>query len=169
MFASKVFRVYRNTDVLGCELGGVLKNIVAIAAGMAEGLGVGDNTRAMVLSRGLAEMIRLGVAMGAQPRTFSGLTGMGDLIATCMSPASRNRRVGEAIARGLSLEEAVAELGQVAEGVKTAPTVMELAREYGVEMPIAAEVEAVVAGRRTPTEAYRGLRKRAPGDEEDLV
>jgi len=169
LFASKVFRVYRNTDVLGCELGGVLKNIVAIAAGMAEGLGVGDNTRAMVLSRGLAEIIRLGVAMGAQPRTFSGLTGMGDLIATCMSPASRNRRVGEAIARGLSLEEAVAELGQVAEGVKTAPTVMELAREYGVEMPIAAEVEAVVAGRRTPTEAYRGLRKRAPGDEEDLV
>ncbi|MDV2478141.1 NAD(P)H-dependent glycerol-3-phosphate dehydrogenase [Rhodococcus zopfii] len=169
LFASKVFRVYRNTDVLGCELGGVLKNIVAIAAGMAEGLGVGDNTRAMVLSRGLAEMIRLGVAMGAQPRTFSGLTGMGDLIATCMSPASRNRRVGEAIARGLSVEEAVAELGQVAEGVKTAPTVMELAREYGVEMPIAAEVEAVVAGRRTPTEAYRGLRRRAPGDEEDLV
>ncbi|WP_068160932.1 NAD(P)H-dependent glycerol-3-phosphate dehydrogenase [Rhodococcus phenolicus] len=169
LFASKVFRVYRNTDVLGCELGGVLKNIVAIAAGMAEGLGVGDNTRAMVLSRGLAEMIRLGVAMGAQPRTFSGLTGMGDLIATCMSPASRNRRVGEAIARGLTVEEAVAELGQVAEGVKTAPTVMELAREHGVEMPIAAEVEAVVAGRHTPTEAYRGLRRRAPGDEEDLV
>lgn len=169
LFASKVFRVYRNTDVLGCELGGVLKNIIAIAAGMAEGLGVGDNTRAMVLSRGLAEMIRLGVAMGAHPRTFSGLTGMGDLIATCMSPASRNRRVGEAIARGLSIEEAVAELGQVAEGVKTAPTVMELARQHGVEMPIAAEVEAVVAGRRTPTEAYRGLRRRAPGDEEDLV
>lgn len=169
LFASKVFRVYRNTDVLGCELGGVLKNIIAIAAGMAEGLGVGDNTRAMVLSRGLAEMIRLGVAMGANPRTFSGLTGMGDLIATCMSPASRNRRVGEAIARGLTVEEAVAELGQVAEGVKTAPTVMELAREFDVEMPIAAEVEAVVAGRRTPTEAYRGLRRRAPGDEEDLV
>ncbi|MFZ2526437.1 MAG: NAD(P)H-dependent glycerol-3-phosphate dehydrogenase [Rhodococcus sp. (in: high G+C Gram-positive bacteria)] len=169
LFASKVFRVYRNTDVLGCELGGVLKNIVAIAAGMAEGLGVGDNTRAMVLARGLAEMIRLGEAMGANPRTFSGLTGMGDLIATCMSPASRNRRVGEAIARGLTVEEAVAELGQVAEGVKTAPTVMELAREYEVEMPIAAEVEAVVAGRRTPTDAYRGLRRRAPGDEEDLV
>ncbi|MEE2034533.1 NAD(P)H-dependent glycerol-3-phosphate dehydrogenase [Rhodococcus chondri] len=169
LFASKVFRVYRNTDVLGCELGGVLKNIIAIAAGMAEGLRVGDNTRAMVLSRGLAEMTRLGEAMGANARTFAGLTGMGDLIATCTSPASRNRRVGEALARGLSVDEAVAELGQVAEGVKTAPTVMELAREYGVEMPIAAEVEAVVAGRRTPAEAYRGLRRVTPGDEEDLV
>lgn len=169
LFASKVFRVYRNTDVLGCELGGILKNIVAIAAGMAEGLRVGDNTRAMVLSRGLAEMTRLGEAMGANARTFAGLTGMGDLIATCTSPASRNRRVGEALARGLSIDEAVAELGQVAEGVKTAPTVMELARQYGIEMPIAAEVEAVVAGRRTPAEAYRGLRRITPGDEEDLV
>lgn len=162
LFASKVFRVYRNTDVLGCELGGVLKNIVAIASGMADGLGVGDNTRAMVLARGLAEMTRMGEAMGANPRTFAGLTGVGDLIATCMSPASRNRRVGEAIARGLTVEQAVEKLGQVAEGVKTAPTVMELARDYNVEMPIAAEVEAVVAGRRTPEEAYRGLRKVAP-------
>lgn len=169
LFASKVFRVYRNTDVLGCELGGVLKNIVAIASGMADGLGVGDNTRAMVLARGLAEMTRLGETMGANPRTFAGLTGVGDLIATCMSPASRNRRVGEAIARGLTVEQAVEKLGQVAEGVKTAPTVMELARDYGVEMPIAAEVEAVVAGRRTPAEAYRGLRKVQPGDEEEVA
>lgn len=169
LFASKVFRVYRNTDVLGCELGGVLKNIIAIAAGMAEGLNVGDNTRAMVLSRGLAEITRLGEAMGADPRTFAGLTGMGDLIATCMSPASRNRRVGEALARGMTLDEAVESLGQVAEGVKTAPTVMELAREHDVEMPIAAEVEAVVAGRRTPAEAYRGLRHVTPGNEQDIV
>ena len=107
--------------------------------------------------------------MGAHPRTFAGLTGMGDLIATCTSPASRNRRLGEALARGLSVDEAVAELGQVAEGVKTAPTVMELAREVGVEMPIAAEVAAVVGGRRSPADAYRGLRRVTPGDEEDVV
>ncbi|MGW0041453.1 NAD(P)H-dependent glycerol-3-phosphate dehydrogenase [Rhodococcus sp. NPDC003348] len=169
LFASPVFRVYRNTDVLGCELGGILKNIVAIAAGMADGLGVGDNTRAMVLARGLAEMIRLGEAMGAHPRTFAGLTGVGDLIATCISPSSRNRRVGEYLAKGLTTEQAVAELGQVAEGVKTAPTVMELARDHDVEMPIAAEVEAVIAGRRTPEEAYRGLRQVAAGDEDDLA
>src|SRR5699024_4718462 len=106
LFAAPRFRVYRNTDVLGCELGGVLKNIVAIAAGMAEGLRVGDNTRAMVLARGLAEMTRLGEAMGADPRTFMGLTGMGDLIATCMSPASRNRRIGEALARGRTVAQA---------------------------------------------------------------
>lgn len=168
LFASKVFRVYRNTDVLGCELGGVLKNIVAIAAGMAEGLGVGDNTRAMVLTRGLAEMTRLGEAMGATAYVRGPDRNRG-LIATCTSPASRNRRVGEALARGLTLEETLAELGQVAEGVKTAPTVMELAREYDVEMPIAAEVEAVVAGRRSPAEAYRGLRKVAAGHEQDIV
>ncbi|MDV7352974.1 NAD(P)H-dependent glycerol-3-phosphate dehydrogenase [Rhodococcus oxybenzonivorans] len=169
LFASPVFRVYRNTDVLGCELGGVLKNIVAIASGMADGLDVGDNTRAMVLARGLAEMTRLGEAMGANPRTFAGLTGVGDLIATCMSPSSRNRRVGEALARGLTVEEAVAQLGQVAEGVKTAPTVMELARDHGVDMPIAAEVEAVVAGRQTAEGAYRGLRKVAAGSEHEVA
>jgi len=140
-----------------------------IADGMAEGLSVGDNTRAMVLSRGLAEMTRLGEAMGADPRTFAGLTGMGDLIATCTSPSSRNRRVDEALARGLSIDEAVEALGQVAEGVKTAPTVMELAREYGVEMPIAAEVAAVVTGKSTPRDAYRGLLQVPPGDEKDIV
>lgn len=169
LFASPVFRVYRNTDVLGCELGGILKNIIAIAAGMADGLGVGDNTRAMVLARGLAEMTRLGEAMGANPRTFAGLTGVGDLIATCISPSSRNRRVGQYLAEGRTIAEAVAELGQVAEGVKTAPTVMELARDHGVEMPIAAEVEAVVAGRRSPAEAYRGLRRVTPGGEDGLA
>lgn len=165
LFSGPRFRVYRNTDVLGCELGGVLKNIIAIAAGMAEGLRVGDNTRAMVLSRGLAEMTRLGEAMGADPRTFAGLTGMGDLIATCMSPASRNRRVGEALATGLTIDQAVERLGQVAEGVKTAPTVMELARQFEVEMPIASEVEAVVSGRRTPSSAYAGLQRVEPQSE----
>ncbi|HEY7010370.1 MAG TPA: NAD(P)H-dependent glycerol-3-phosphate dehydrogenase [Jatrophihabitantaceae bacterium] len=162
LFASDLFRVYTNHDVLGCELGGILKNVIAIAAGMAEGLSVGDNTRAMVLTRGLAEMTRLGVAMGADPRTFAGLTGIGDLMATSMSPRSRNRRVGEMLARGLGVKEAVAALGQVAEGVKTAPTVMALAREYGVEMPISTEVAAVIAGRHSPEDAYAGLRRALP-------
>lgn len=169
LFASKLFRVYRNNDVLGCELGGVLKNIIAIAAGMAEGLGVGDNTRAMVLSRGLAEMTRMGEALGASPRTFAGLTGVGDLIATCMSPVSRNRRLGELLASGVSTQAAVEKIGQVAEGVRTAPTVIALAAEHDVAMPIAVEVDAVVAGRRTPAEAYRGLRRVAPGGEHEAV
>jgi glycerol-3-phosphate dehydrogenase (NAD(P)+) len=157
LFSSSRFRVYRNEDVLGSELGGVLKNVIAIAVGMAEGLGVGDNTRALVLTRGLAEMTRLGVAMGADPRTFAGLTGLGDLIATCMSPLSRNRRVGEQLARDKTIDEVIGEMDQVAEGVKSARVVMELAEEYGVEMPIAAEVDAVVNEGRHPRDAYRGL------------
>ncbi len=157
LFHSPRFRVYRNQDLVGSELGGVLKNIVAIAMGMADGLGVGDNTRAMVLARGLAEMTRLGEAMGGDPRTFAGLTGLGDLMATCSSPLSRNRRIGEELARGKSLQQATEELGQVAEGVKSARTVMELAAEHDVEMPIAAEVDAVVNEGRHPREAYRGL------------
>ena len=169
LFSSLRFRVYRNTDLLGCELGGVLKNIIAIAAGMSEGLGVGDNTRAMVIARGLAEMTRMGEAMGARPRTFAGLTGLGDLMATCMSPRSRNRRVGEALARGQTVEEAVAALGQVAEGVKTAPIVMELAAEHHVELPICAEVAAVIAGRQTAWDAYRGLGRVRAGGEHEAV
>src|SRR5206468_3877467 len=144
LFRSRVFRVYRNDDVIGSEMGGVLKNVVAIAAGMADGLGVGDNTRALVITRGLAEITRLGEAMGADPRTFAGLTGMGDLMATCMSPLSRNRRVGEALARGSTLEQILDEMGQVAEGVKAARPVVELAAEHGVSAPIADEVDAVV-------------------------
>ena len=163
LFASGLFRVYRNNDVLGCELGGILKNVIAIAAGMAEGLGVGDNTRAMVLTRGLAEMTRLGVAMGADPRTFAGLTGIGDLIATCTSPRSRNRRAGELIAAGNTPEQAAEILGQVAEGIKTTPTVMALAQEHDCEMPICAEVDSVLLGRSKPTDAYRGLRRIVPG------
>jgi glycerol-3-phosphate dehydrogenase (NAD(P)+) len=149
--------VYRNQDLLGSEMGGVLKNVIAIASGMADGLGVGDNTRAMVLTRGLAEITRLGEAMGADPRTFAGLTGLGDLMATCMSPLSRNRRVGEGLARGRTLDEVVAEMNQVAEGVKTARTVMQLAAEHDCVMPIASEVDAVVNEGRHPREAYRGL------------
>jgi glycerol-3-phosphate dehydrogenase (NAD(P)+) len=169
LFHSKVFRVYRNQDVLGSEMGGVLKNIVAIAAGMADGLGVGDNTRAMVITRGLAEITRLGTAMGGKRRTFAGLTGLGDLMATCISPLSRNRRVGEELARGKSLEQIVTEMNQVAEGVKTARTVMELAEEYGVAMPIAAEVDAVINQGRSPRDAYRGLRRVAAESESHAV
>ncbi len=157
LFASSRFRVYRNQDLLGSELGGVLKNVIAIASGMADGLDVGDNTRAMVITRGLAEITRLGEAMGAQPRTFAGLTGLGDLMATCMSSLSRNRRVGEQLARGKTIEEVVEGMNQVAEGVKSARTVVELATEHGVEMPIAAEVDAVVNEGRSAREAYRGL------------
>ena len=165
IFRTQVFRVYRNDDLLGSELGGVLKNIIAIAAGMADGLGVGDNTRALVITRGLAEMTRLGEAMGAQARTFAGLTGMGDLMATCMSPLSRNRRVGEELANGRTLDQVLEDMGQVAEGVKTARPVMQLAAEHDVFMPIAAEVDAVINEGRTPFEAYRGLRRSTPESE----
>jgi glycerol-3-phosphate dehydrogenase (NAD(P)+) len=165
VFASTVFRVYTNVDVVGCELGGALKNVIAIAAGMAEGLGVGDNTRAMVITRGLNEMTRLGVAMGGDPRTFAGLTGLGDLMATCLSPLSRNRRVGEEIARGRTVEEITSQLGMVAEGTKSAETVVQIAREHGVDVPIAEEVAAVVRGERTAQQAYRGLGKVAATSE----
>jgi glycerol-3-phosphate dehydrogenase (NAD(P)+) len=165
VFASRVFRVYTATDVLGCELGGVLKNVIAIAAGMGEGLGVGDNTRAMVITRGLAEVTRLGTAMGGQQETFAGLTGLGDLMATCMSPLSRNRRVGEELARGRTIDEIAADMNQVAEGVKSARVVVELAQQYEVAMPIAAEVDAVVNEGRSAEEAFRGLRRVQPRSE----
>ena len=165
LFARPRFRVYTNHDVLGCELGGILKNIVAIASGMGDGLGVGMNTRAMVISRGLAEMTRIGEAMGADPRTFAGLTGLGDLMATCMSSASRNRRVGEELASGKSIDEVLEGMTQVAEGVKTARSVVELAEEHDVAAPIAVEVDGVVNEGRTPAQAYRGLQKIAAGSE----
>jgi glycerol-3-phosphate dehydrogenase (NAD(P)+) len=165
IFASVVFRVYTNSDVVGCELGGALKNVIAIAAGMAEGLGVGDNTRAMVITRGLAEMTRLGVAMGGDPRTFAGLTGLGDLMATCLSPLSRNRRVGEELAAGRTVAEITTQLGMVAEGVKSAQSVVEIAHQYGVEVPVAEEVAAVVRGERSAQDAYRGLGKVRPTSE----
>ena len=154
-----MFRVYTSEDVIGCEIAGALKNVVAIAAGMAAGLGTGDNTRAMVITRSLAELSRLGSAMGGDPRTFAGLAGMGDLIATCISPLSRNRHVGEQLALGRELAEIVAEMGQVAEGVNTVGTVMALADAHGVGMPIASEVNSVINHGRSPAEAFRGLRR----------
>jgi glycerol-3-phosphate dehydrogenase (NAD(P)+) len=169
LFASPVFRVYTNTDVIGCELGGPLKNVIAISAGMADGLGVGENTRAMVITRGLAEITRLGVALGGAAETFSGLTGLGDLLTTCMSPLSRNRQVGEQFAKGRTTAEIVASMNMVAEGIKTSSVVMELAAKLGIEMPIAAEVAAVVKGERGAVQAFRGLRRLAPGAERGVA
>ncbi len=160
VFSSDLFRVYTNTDVIGCEIAGALKNVIALAAGMADGLGTGDNTRAAVMTRGLAELSRLGVAMGGEPATFAGLAGMGDLLATCMSPQSRNRYVGEQLGRGRSLDDIIEEMDQVAEGVKSARIVLELAEEYGVEMPIAQEMHACVQGEQSAADAYRGLVQR---------
>ena len=169
LFSSSLFRVYTNTDVIGCELGGPLKNVIAISAGMADGLGVGENTRALVITRGLAEIARLGVALGGRPETFAGLTGLGDLLTTCMSPLSRNRQVGVQFAQGKTTAEIVASMNMVAEGIKTSSVVMELARQYGLEMPIAAEVDAVVRGEHKAAQAFRGLRKLAAGSEHEAA
>jgi glycerol-3-phosphate dehydrogenase (NAD(P)+) len=159
-----VFRVYLNDDVIGCEMGGALKNVIAIAAGIGEGLGVGDNTRAAVMSRGLAELTRLGVAMGAQPSTFAGLAGMGDLIATCMSPHSRNRKVGEQLGKGRRLEDILAEMNMVAEGVRTATVALELAERHHLDLPICATIDRVVKGELEPLDSYWGL---TPAGRED--
>jgi glycerol-3-phosphate dehydrogenase (NAD(P)+) len=165
VFHSGLFRVYTNRDVVGCEIGGALKNVIAIASGMGDGVGVGDNTRAAVLTRGLAEMTRLGVAMGGRTETFAGLAGMGDLIATCISPHSRNRYVGEQLGKGRKIDEITSEMHMVAEGVKTTRVVVELAERYGLEMPIAREVYGVLYEGHSALRAYRGLVRRRPGDE----
>ena len=165
VFHSGLFRVYTNPDVISCEVGGALKNVIAIATGMGDGLGVGDNTRSMVITRGLAELTRLGVAMGGRPETFAGLAGMGDLIATCTSKQSRNRHVGEQLGRGRTTQEIIEEMHMVAEGVKTCRVVMELAERYDIDLPIAREVFGVVHEGRTPLQAYRGLIRHKPGDE----
>jgi glycerol-3-phosphate dehydrogenase (NAD(P)+) len=162
-----VFRIYTNHDVIGCELGGALKNVVAIACGIAQGLGVGDNTRSMVMTRGLAELTRLGVAMGGEAPTFAGLAGMGDLVTTCISPFSRNRSVGEQLGAGRKLDEITAEMNMVAEGLKTAVTAHELALRFGIEMPVHEEIYQVIIGAEDPALAYRGLRKVQPGHESD--
>jgi glycerol-3-phosphate dehydrogenase (NAD(P)+) len=165
VFSSDLFRVYTNPDVIGCEMAGALKNVIALAAGIADGLGTGDNTKAAVITRGLAELSRLGVAMGGRPETMAGLAGMGDLVATCISRQSRNRYVGEQLGKGRSLEDIAAEMNQVAEGVKSTRVVMALARQYGVDMPICAEMDAVVNVGRSAQEAYRGLLRRSPKPE----
>ena len=162
-----LFRVYTNPDVIGCELGGVLKNIIAIAVGMGDGLGAGDNTRAALITRGLAEITRLGTALGGKAETFAGLAGMGDMIATCTSPQSRNRHVGLELAKGHSIETIIESMHMVAEGVKSAPTVIELAREHEVAMPIAEDVFKVVTGASSARGVYRGLLRTTAGAESE--
>ncbi len=165
VFQSGLFRVYINHDVVGVEMGGALKNVIAIAAGMAEGLSVGDNTRSAVIARGLAELTRLGEAMGGEAATFAGLAGLGDLVATCVSKQSRNRYVGEQLGQGRPLQDILDEMNMVAEGVKTVSSVMELGERYGVDLPICREVHDVITGKVTGDHAYRGLFASQPGHE----
>jgi glycerol-3-phosphate dehydrogenase (NAD(P)+) len=167
VFRRGLLRVYTNHDVIGCEVGGALKNVVAIATGIAEGLGVGDNTRAAVMSRGLSELTTLAVAMGGEPATLAGLAGMGDLVATCMSPQSRNRYVGEQLGLGRSLPDVLAGMRMVAEGVRTASTVVELADQFGLSMPISRTIHDVVSGRIEAADAYRGLLRGPAGHESE--
>jgi glycerol-3-phosphate dehydrogenase (NAD(P)+) len=163
---SPTFRVYTNNDVVGTEIGGALKNVVAIGAGAIDGMGLGDNAKAGYLTRGLAEMTRLGVAAGAQPLTFAGNAGLGDLLATCFSPLSRNNRVGIALAQGMTLEQAIDSLGgEVAEGVTTAPAALEMAAAYDVEMPIAELTCRVLFDGLSPQQALGELMARAPREE----
>jgi glycerol-3-phosphate dehydrogenase (NAD(P)+) len=155
------FRAYTNTDVIGCELGGATKNVIALAVGMAIGLGLGANATASVITRGLAEITRLGLALGADPYTFSGLAGLGDLVATCSSPLSRNRTFGEELGKGRTVAEITASTRQVAEGVKSCASITELAAKHHVEMPIVENVAAVVAGELTPAEMITALMSRS--------
>jgi glycerol-3-phosphate dehydrogenase (NAD(P)+) len=165
LLASDRFRVYTNPDVVGVELCGALKNVVALAAGMVDGLAFGDSAKAGIITRGLAEMTRLGVAAGAHPLTFAGLAGVGDLIATCMSPLSRNRRAGELMGSGLTWTDAAAQLNGVAEGVSTVRGALDLAAQHGVDLPIAEQVAAVVHDGTPPMTAVAALMARERKDE----
>jgi glycerol-3-phosphate dehydrogenase (NAD(P)+) len=152
LFHTAAFRPYTSTDVLGCEIGGAYKNVVGLAVGMAVGLGFGDNTTASVITRGLAETARLAMSQGANPLTLMGLAGLGDLVATCSSPLSRNRTFGERLGQGMTTEEIYASTSQVAEGAKSCKSLLALARATGVDAPIAEHVDAVVDGRITALE-----------------
>jgi glycerol-3-phosphate dehydrogenase (NAD(P)+) len=160
LFMTDTFRVYTNPDVVGCEIAGVVKNVVALAAGIAQGLGVGDNARAALITRGLAELTRFGLALGGSPLSFLGLAGIGDIVVTCTSPRSRNRHVGEALGRGRPLAEVLAGMTMVAEGVRSTAAVLDRAAAAGVEMPIAEQVQAVLEGARTPAAAVSSLMMR---------
>ena len=162
LFLGPAFRVYTNPDVVGAESAGALKNVMAIAAGMARGLGYGDNSIAALITRALAELTRLGVALGGEPLTFAGLAGMGDLVATCTSPLSRNRTVGVALGEGKTLDEIVAEMRMVAEGIKTTEAVLSITDRLGIEMPIARMVGRVLYEGMKPIEMVQGLMGRAP-------
>ncbi|MEC3997413.1 NAD(P)H-dependent glycerol-3-phosphate dehydrogenase [Actinacidiphila sp. DG2A-62] len=155
------FRPYTNTDVVGCELGGAVKNVIALAVGIAAGMGMGDNTKASLITRGLAETTRLGLAMGADAHTFAGLAGMGDLVATCSSPLSRNNTFGRNLGRGMSLAETIAVTSQTAEGVKSCESVADLARRHGVDMPITETVVDIVHNGKPPVVAVKELMSRS--------
>ena len=165
LFRTKRFRVYTIDDVLGVEMAGALKNVYAIAVGMGYSLGIGENTRAMVIARSVREMSKLGEAMGGQRDTFAGLAGMGDLIVTCTSQRSRNRHVGEQLGAGKPIDEIISSMHQVAEGVKAASVIMEFADKYGLNMPIAREVDGVINHGCTVEDAYRGLAAEPAGHE----
>jgi glycerol-3-phosphate dehydrogenase (NAD(P)+) len=167
LFSRPTFRLYTNPDVVGCEIGGVVKNVIAIASGIAQGFGFGDNTKATLVTRGLAEMTRLGVAMGANPLTFAGLAGMGDIMATCASMQSRNTQVGVRLGKGESIADIVASMNMVAEGVKSSAVVVDLARKLGVEMPIAEQVARVCDGTQSAADALRALMSRSSRSEFD--
>ncbi|WP_228989951.1 NAD(P)H-dependent glycerol-3-phosphate dehydrogenase [Streptomyces sp. DH8] len=155
------FRPYTNTDVVGCELGGAVKNVIGLAVGIADGMGLGDNTKGSLITRGLAETTRLGVAMGADPLTFSGLAGLGDLVATCSSPLSRNHTFGTNLGRGMTLQETIAVTKQTAEGVKSCQSVLALARRHGVDMPITETVVSIVHEGKSPVVAVKELMSRS--------
>lgn len=157
VFTSPVFRVYTSPDILGIELGGALKNVIALAAGIADGLGYGDNTKAALITRGIAEIARLGVKMGGHLESFTGLTGIGDLIVTCASVHSRNRKAGYLMGQGKSMQEAMDEVQMVVEGVYSAKAAAALAKKYGVSMPIVTEVNAVLFDGKNPAEAVEEL------------
>lgn len=159
-FTTSYFRVYVNDDIRGVELGGALKNVIAIAAGIGDGAGFGDNTKAAIMTRGIYEITRLGVKLGAQPRTFAGLSGMGDLIVTCMSHHSRNRYVGEQVGKGRKLDDVLKEMVMVAEGVATARSVRELEKKYDIELPIMTEVYQVLFENKDPQQATYDLMTR---------
>jgi glycerol-3-phosphate dehydrogenase (NAD(P)+) len=162
------FRLYTNPDVVGCELGGAVKNAIALAVGIADGMGFGDNTKAMLITRGLAETSRLGAALGADPHTFSGLAGLGDLVATCASPLSRNRTFGNRLGRGMSIAEVQASTTQTAEGVKSCEAILELARAHGVDMPITEAVVGVVHEGKQPVDTMRELMARSAKPERNV-
>jgi len=163
------FRVYTGTDVVGCEIAGATKNVIAIASGISDGIGFGENTRALIVTRGLAELGRLTTALGGHPLTLGGLAGVGDLVATCTSPRSRNRTLGVELGKGRGLEELLSDMHMVAEGVKTAGPLVRLAAEHGVEMPIAEQVAAIVAGETSPPHALKKLMERPARSEKDAI
>jgi glycerol-3-phosphate dehydrogenase (NAD(P)+) len=168
LFMTPTFRVYADDDVIGVQLGGALKNVMAVAAGVVDGLGLGHNARAALITRGLAEMIRLGRAMGADPRTFYGLSGVGDLILTCTGPLSRNHSVGVRLGQGERLEQILTGMQAVAEGVRTAKAALGLAQRHGVEMPIVQEVNAVLFAGKSCRQAVGDLMEREPKEEKGL-